>query len=605
LRLPAGRLPCQPLQLGMAEEDGFLRKVARFVAHPTTDWAELNSRQSGRSELDKTELKAMVERKRRNDFVRKREFDMLRRMRREGLTPEQLAAIGTSTRLDDTGLALADTPARAGGGVTAKINDIEREMVGDPLDVPPVRRTRAGSLSRAAAPEASPTPAMRPGPPLPVTGGDSWQVTDPMPLGGPSARAVPAVAPAAAISGSAAAPASGPATRSGTTASTFAPEDPLPTVMSAYDSLAAAPEVGSIHDPGLDEAVISFANADFDQCERALREMIAPGSSRESLAETWLVLFDLFRATGQQERFDALAFEYARRLGLSAPSWYSMPKAVAEALHDDQPATPSASSGQVGWTCPGWLDGRTVASLRSQSMQLPQPWVLDWSSARGLDVEAATQLTDLLRTWAGQPLEMRWIGLDNLVALLAESAAVGDRDADPAFWMARLAVLRVLNRADLFDETAIDYCMTYEVSPPAWEPPRCRARQSTSGASVQTQPMSVISEVSTSFMESALFDEEPAQVQVASLELSGQLVGDIGDTLDRLNGDIGAASVVNVSCTRLIRVDFLAAGDLLNWVLAKRSENRTVRFIDTHRLVALFFVAMGINEHAGVHVRRE
>jgi hypothetical protein len=238
-------------------------------------------------------------------------------------------------------------------------------------------------------------------------------------------------------------------------------------------------------------------------------------------------------------------------------------------------------------------------------MQLPQPWVLDWSGARSIDVEAATQLTDLLRSWAGQPLEMRWVGLDNLVALLSEAASTGDRDADPAFWMTRLAVLRVLSRADLFDEAAIDYCMTYEVSPPAWEAPRCRARQSTSGASVQTQPLSLISEVSTSFMESALFDDEPAQVQVASLELSGQLVGDIGDTLVSLNGDIGAASVVNVSCARLIRVDFLAAGDLLNWVLAKRSENRSVRFIDTHRLVALFFVAMGISEHAGVHVRRE
>lgn len=588
----------------MAEEDGFLRKVARFVAHPTTDWAELNSRQSERSELDKTELKAMVERKRRNDFVRKREFDMLRRMRREGLTPEQLAAIGTSTRLDDTGLALADAPARAGGGVTAKINDIEREMVGDPLDGLPVRRTRAGALSRAVIPDAPAAPVVRGGPAPGGVGGDSWQATDPMPLGGPAPRAAPGEHPGASARDNPASLASGPVTGYGASASTFAPEGPLPTVMSAYDSLAAASEVGSIHDPGLDEAVISFANADFDQCERALREMIAPGGSRESLAETWLVLFDLFRSTGQQERFDSLAFEYARRLGLSAPSWYSMPKAVAEALHDDKPEAASPN-GQVGWTCPGWLDGRAVAALRSQSMQLPQPWVLDWSGARGLDVEGANQLTDLLRTWAGQALEMRWIGLDNLLALLAEAASVGDRDADPAFWMARLAVLRVLNRADLFDETAIDYCMTYEVSPPAWEPPRCRARPSTTGASVQTQPMSVISEVSTSFMESALFDDEPAQVQVASLELSGQLVGDIGDTLGRLNGDIGAASVVNVSCMRLIRVDFLAAGDLLNWVLAKRSENRSVRFIDTHRLVALFFVAMGINEHAGVHVRRE
>ena len=38
-------------------------------------------------------------------------------------------------------------------------------------------------------------------------------------------------------------------------------------------------------------------------------------------------------------------------------------------------------------------------------------------------------------------------------------------------------------------------------------------------------------------------------------------------------------------------------------MLAKRSEDRAVQFVDTHRLVALFFGAMGINEHAKVKVR--
>ena len=73
--------------------ESFLRKVVRFVANPATDWSDINSRQEDSRDLDleRSELKAMVERKRRNDFVRKREFDMLRRLRREGLSPEQLA----------------------------------------------------------------------------------------------------------------------------------------------------------------------------------------------------------------------------------------------------------------------------------------------------------------------------------------------------------------------------------------------------------------------------------------------------------------------------------------------------------------------------------
>ncbi|MET0334683.1 MAG: hypothetical protein ABW190_10470, partial [Rhizobacter sp.] len=88
-----------------APKDGesFFRKVVRFVANPATDWADLNSRQDGDGrelDLEKSELKAMIERKKRNDFVRKREFDMLRKVRREGLSPEQLAAMAGTSRID-------------------------------------------------------------------------------------------------------------------------------------------------------------------------------------------------------------------------------------------------------------------------------------------------------------------------------------------------------------------------------------------------------------------------------------------------------------------------------------------------------------------------
>ena len=43
-------------------------------------------------------------------------------------------------------------------------------------------------------------------------------------------------------------------------------------------------------------------------------------------------------------------------------------------------------------------------------------------------------------------------------------------------------------------------------------------------------------------------------------------------TLNKLDEQIGQAKLVSVSCARLIRVDFIAAGDLLNWVLSKRGE---------------------------------
>ena len=77
----------------MAKDDssgGFLSKVAKFVRHPTTSWADLDTRQADReSEYSKAALKEMIERKRRNDFVRKREFDMLRKIRSREGTPSE------------------------------------------------------------------------------------------------------------------------------------------------------------------------------------------------------------------------------------------------------------------------------------------------------------------------------------------------------------------------------------------------------------------------------------------------------------------------------------------------------------------------------------
>jgi hypothetical protein len=365
-----------------------------------------------------------------------------------------------------------------------------------------------------------------------------------------------------------------------------------------------AVEVSEVmHDPELDEAVIAFANADFGNCEQALQRLTEAGGGRHQHAETWLVLFDLFRATGQQPRFESLAIDYAQQFGWSAPQWYSLPKLVADAVAEERPSRPRGHE-SVGWIAPSELDLDAVSKLRSQTLQMPLPWVFDWGGLRRIDTEAAVQLSMLFRLWAGQALEMRWLSGERLFTVLQEAAPTGVRDADPAFWLTRLDALRLVNRVDQFDETAIDYCVTYEVSPPSWEPTRCNVRVSGSTLSTRQPQASVLTEPNTGFVESSLLDEGGSSAQIASVELSGQLVGDISATLTALNESVGMASTVSVSCGRLIRVDFIAAGDLLNWVLSKKAENRAVHFVDAHRLVALFFGAMGINEHARVQVRK-
>jgi hypothetical protein len=582
----------------MADNESFFRKVVRFVANPATDWTELNSRQedSRELELEKSELKAMVERKRRNDFVRKREFDMLRKLRREGLSPEQLAALGGSSKLEDSEVRADSKPQVV--GVKAKIDAIEQQMVGDGMASTTTRRA-AGMLDPTST---SPAVLSRRGPSSGRGNG----------LAPPADRAPPGRPPAPEalphLDFELPAPAPGPRAPAGLPPlSPLGPLSPLsagtPSGGTDFGSPFAVEVSEVVHDPELDEAVIAFANADFVPCEKALQGLTGPGGARAQHAETWLVLFDLYRATGQQQRFETLAVDYAQQFGWSAPQWFSLPKLVADAVAEERPKSSVRVAGEVGWVCPELLDIEAVARLRSQTLQMPLPWVFDWSLLQGIDAEAAMQLSMVLRLWAGQPVEMRWIGGERLFQVLQEAAPTGVRDADPVFWLTRLDALRLANRPDQFDEAAIDYCVTYEVSPPSWESARCQVRIAGSGLLTQTPPLSVISEVSTGFMESTQ-SEEGAAATVAHVELSGQLVGDIGGTLTQLNGELGTATVVSVSCARLIRVDFIAAGDLLNWVLAKRGENRAVQFVDAHRLVALFFGAMGINEHAKVQLRR-
>jgi hypothetical protein len=549
------------------DNTSFFRKVVRFVANPTTEWAEIDKppEELRETEFAKSELKAMIERKRRNDFVRKREFDMLRRVRREGLTSEQLAALGGSSKLDDSEAKMQmDASASAEAGVKEKIDAIERQMVGDSAHAPLKRRTDFYNAP------TQPVPMGHAAPPEPARA-EGGRVVD-----------VPAEPPTPAVS----------------------PLSPLKLDTSSADfANPFAVEVNEVaHDPELDEAVISFANADFEQCELSLSTLTGPGGGRAQHAETWLVLFDLYRAIGQQHKFESLALDYAQAFGWSAPQWFSLPRLVAEAASEERPARAPRIDGQVGWTCPEILDGDAVAQLASQTLQMPLPWVFDWTALRSLDVEACVRLNELFRNWMVQKLDMRWLGGERLLAVLAEAAPTGVRDADPAYWQLRLDALRMANRADQFDEAAIDYCVTYEVSPPSWERPVCQVRISSGGHSTAAPPLSAVSEVSTTFLESNMADEA-GLVHVASFELSGQLVGDIGATLRKMDAELRSASVVNVSCARLIRVDFIAAGDLLNWVLARRGENRTVVFTDAHRLVALFFGAMGITEHAKVKVR--
>ncbi|MYN46437.1 hypothetical protein GTP23_15410 [Pseudoduganella sp. FT93W] len=185
-----------------------------------------------------------------------------------------------------------------------------------------------------------------------------------------------------------------------------ATEDDLP-------HAAAAPETAAV----VDEVAILYAQGQLELAAELLRNNLH--SSAEP--DLWWLLFDLYQLDGQRDAFDALSLDYARRYETSPPGW-----------------TGTAPLAQP-------LPRLTLGSQH---------------------IASAEEQASLLATLRASPPELRLSGAEALLAALRSSLA-GDTETP---WLLLLELLQRLGREEEFDQLALDYCVTFEVSPPAFRP---------------------------------------------------------------------------------------------------------------------------------------
>jgi ABC-type transporter Mla MlaB component len=382
-----------------------------------------------------------------------------------------------------------------------------------------------------------------------------------------------------------------------------APSGFTPSRMMAVDVAEVA------HDAELEEASIRFANGDDAGAETGLLEMLSPGGTRVAHPETWMALFDLYRATAQHEKFESAAIQFVQMFDRSAPQWFSMPEMVNQM---GSAGGPAASPGQAAdWISPSNVGVQTIAALKAALAKAPMPWRLDWSNLKSIDLAAVTPLCQVFSSWSSQPVQLRFMGDAQLQQVLQKSTPSGQQDIPQDWWQLRMEALRVTHRPDEFELAALDFCVTYEVSPPSWESARCEYKHiEKDGSAIAGQ--TIIGDAWRDSAPSGLshmdgdtqMDGMASQMgSMMSIELAGQVLGDAIGMLDQLENKLLGADIMVISCSRLIRVDFSAAGTLLNWVSARQAENRSVQFSDVNRLVAAFFNVIGITEHARVSTR--
>jgi anti-anti-sigma regulatory factor len=368
-------------------------------------------------------------------------------------------------------------------------------------------------------------------------------------------------------------------------------------------------------DPEIEEAAIRFASGDDVAAEQGLLDILTRRQANGSVDE-WMALFDLYRATGQLDAFDGRAIDFANRFSRSAPQWFSMKDEVA--ARRAKVFQPSADLRRAAWVAESDLDLHSVTLLSRLLERTPQPWVIDWSALKSIQHTALAALTRLFHLWANEPVDLRFVGARQLREVLTAQTRSGDRSVLQSWWTLRLAVLRVMGMGDDFEMAALDFCVTYEVSPPGWESPRChfKSLQTADEAGVppalpgKAQRVSFV-DSSPSVLASQLLTSPSELAATGSFmimpqaELMGEILSDAQAALSDVDRQLEDSTVLEVSCKYLIRVDFSAAGGILNWASAHKQRGHEVRFVDVHRLIAAFFHVIGITEYANVTTRAD
>ncbi|MEI8325675.1 MAG: STAS domain-containing protein [Betaproteobacteria bacterium] len=560
--------------MATSENVSLLSRVKNFVSSP--GWRKSDSPETVpgvQDEADKASIQAMMDRKLHNDVVRRREFELLRQMRRR----EPNASRGDLN--ERTSLFPSSTLSRPGGRAQTmkKIDEIEQQMSQQWWKG---KQIRGGfPAPKAAAAPLAPSPAQRSGKPK-AAGASTPLVDDTM-----QARLE---------------------------ASLY--DDSQPSPISEF----MPTQVNQFaHDPSMEDAAILFASGDYEGAAQFLMGLLRDCEVQTEPEEVWLTLFDLYRVTGDRTRFDGAAIDFASRFGRSAPLW----RVSLEIEQQVAPEIEVISSAQgTDWTLSATLGPVALGKLKSLLAHAPPPWRLDWSQLASVEDAVVPDMADLFAQWCRSKVQLRFIGAGQLDEVLKQMTPSGNAQVQRERWLWRMDALRLGRREDEFELVALDYCITYEISPPAWEPPLCDFASSELEPlnTVQAEPVLLVlgesllstlagaysatnaGKVSQQDVSDMAMDAALGTQRFVLLDISGEVLGDASAALAKLDQGRAGFDKLVIDCGQLVRVDFPAAGGLLNWTSARAGEECKVEFKNVNRLVATFFSVIGIDQFARI-----
>ena len=331
-------------------------------------------------------------------------------------------------------------------------------------------------------------------------------------------------------------------------------------------SASPAPEVAPI----IAEAATLFANGEVEQALARLSNSVREEDLGDSAQQAWLMLFDLYQHRGQRVEFEALALEFVVKFERSPPAW----------IESDERHDPALATGGIGYfALNGMLTGASAPELEKLRNTPGRTVRIECDRLLGLDGPGCRLLREALLSIRDAGKEVMFTGESRLLAFLERFCQPGKIEADAAAWALLLDVYRTLDLKDKFEEAAVNYAVTFEVSPPSWEPqPRAEVRRS-----------AVL---------------RPVEAAEQALILSGELSG-AGEPLARQLQDwAGANKMLVVDMSRATRVDLATAGLMLRVLSELQKSGTTIQIRGANELICALFGVVGLNRVARIIPRK-
>lgn len=338
-------------------------------------------------------------------------------------------------------------------------------------------------------------------------------------------------------------------------------------------------------DPVVEQAAMLYASGQPRETIALLEDVLR--SDPQTRIEIWFMLFELYALQATRNAFEDLAVKFAEKFKRSAPDWdhaLSM-KGVAPAVAPVDPA--KAGTGYFAFT--GVLSGESTARQLEPYAAIDakgQPVRVEFSKVQDLDADAAT----LLRSWLVQKVKSRrqWMGLVALSEKLDPRYEVmRPNQEEMPFWLLQLDLLQMLGRQEEFENLAVDYAVTYEVSPPSWD-----ARK-------------VVSDVAESSPAAPAAPHKNAEKTDEDVFiLKGVIADGQGEQLTALRTYANGRNHLHLDFQKVVRMDFSSAGWLLNMLIAFQQDGKTTIITGASELIIGLFRVLGITELAQVVRRR-